>query len=155
MMLTHWSAAPLDKITSANDPEGTDAGPFTKPKGLWLSDESDYGWQRWCLAEDFGLDSLRHRKNFDVDMTDVCLLSSSKDLLDFTKAYGRPDRFLNSRMRIPWREVAKHWKGIVITPYCWPLRLDLNWYYGWDCASGCIWDVTCLTPVVPLLEEAK
>lgn len=36
-----------------------------------------------------------------------------------------------------------------ITPYCWPARMDpdLIWYYGWDCASGCIWDASTIHQV--------
>lgn len=29
-------------------------------------------------------------------------------------------------------------------PTIWQLRLDLDWYYTWDCASGVFWDVSCL-----------
>ena len=39
---------------------------------------------------------------------------------------------------------AEGWAGIEIAPYIWARRLDgpARWYYGWDAASGCIWDPT-------------
>jgi hypothetical protein len=27
------------------------------------------------------------------------------------------------------------------------LRMGLMWYYGWDCASGCIWDTSVIERV--------
>ena len=43
---------------------------------------------------------------------------------------------------IDWNRVAKKYQGIIITPYIWERRLTTTctWYYGWDVASGCIWD---------------
>jgi len=44
---------------------------------------------------------------------------------------------------VSWEQVAKDgYQGVEITPYQWELRLDsrVNWYYSWDCASGCAWD---------------
>lgn len=38
------------------------------------------------------------------------------------------------------RGVAKDYDGIEIAPYQESLRYDLEWYYGWDVASGCIWN---------------
>ena len=48
---------------------------------------------------------------------------------------------------INWRKVAKAFDGIIIPEYIYSRRLDGNasdWYYGWDCASGCIWDARAI-----------
>jgi len=37
--------------------------------------------------------------------------------------------------------VSKEYDGIEIAPYQWDARLSLIWYYGWDVASGCIWNL--------------
>ena len=43
-------------------------------------------------------------------------------------------------MFIDWPKVAERYDGIIIAPYQWSRRLDgPMWYYGWDCASGCVW----------------
>lgn len=33
---------------------------------------------------------------------------------------------------IDWPQVAQHYDGIIIAPYCWEMRLDreAGWYYG-------------------------
>ena len=43
---------------------------------------------------------------------------------------------------INWSAVAKDYYGIEISPYRPKYRLALGylWYYGWDVASGCIWN---------------
>ena len=45
---------------------------------------------------------------------------------------------------IDWERVKEQYSGIIITPYCFDLRLDFIWYYGWDCESACIWDTSIL-----------
>lgn len=44
---------------------------------------------------------------------------------------------------IDWVKVKPLYDGIIITPYQWRCRLDpdIFWYYSWDCASGCIWNL--------------
>lgn len=41
---------------------------------------------------------------------------------------------------IDWLRVKTQYGGIEIAPYQWKRRLSSFWYYGWDCASGAIWD---------------
>jgi hypothetical protein len=51
---------------------------------------------------------------------------------------------------IDWFKVVRNFPGIIIAPYLWERRnsngfnWDSCWYYGWDCASGCIWDLRCI-----------
>lgn len=40
---------------------------------------------------------------------------------------------------IRWPLVASLYDGILIPRYLWSIRFR-NWYYGWDCASGCVWN---------------
>ena len=49
-------------------------------------------------------------------------------------------------MIIDWHAVAQAYAGIEIAPYCWSLRFEYEflWYYGWDCASGCVWELSAV-----------
>jgi hypothetical protein len=60
-----------------------------------------------------------------------------------------------SRFEIEWRKVAERFDGIIIAPYIWQRRLDLesSWYYSWDCASGCIWNASAVREIVPMYES--
>ena len=52
---------------------------------------------------------------------------------------------------IDWTAVGKNHDAIVIAPYIWERRLDgPMWYYGWDCASGCVWNATAVAELRPI-----
>lgn len=50
-------------------------------------------------------------------------------------------------MFIDWQAVASDHDGIIISPYNWPARHEMIWYYPWDCASGCIWNADAITSI--------
>ena len=71
----------------------------------------------------------------------------------FGKKYqymGEPEYF--GKLAIRWQDVALDYQGILIAPYQWSLRLDkdFRWYYMWDCASGCIWDLSAIASLTLL-----
>lgn len=45
---------------------------------------------------------------------------------------------------IDWPKIMKHYAACEINPYLYQRRLESAWYYGWDCASGCVWDRTAI-----------
>lgn len=119
-----------------------------KPIGLWYSIEGNGdGWSDWCRAENFRDTSTQINHTLDVDLSQMCVLSNADDIRAFTKRYTARDP------RIPldaidWTTVATQYAGIEISPYCnpyyWKLRLTMFWYYSWDCASGCVWDINAV-----------
>lgn len=56
-------------------------------------------------------------------------------------------RFTYPYHQLDWPAVVSLYQGIVITPYQWSLRHKLTWYYGWDCASACVWDLSAVESV--------
>lgn len=130
---------------------------WAKPAGFWLSVDGD--WERWCKNE--GLDDWLSGNDHEfklVDESRVLFLTSEDEILDFHKSYvlhNQPDFVLENGRRfksdysIDWEPLAREHAGIIIAPYIWSLRLDwrVNWYYPWDCASGCIWDLSVLEMV--------
>lgn len=114
-----------------------------KPRGLWLSDEhSELGWSKWCEENDFG--SLAYKKAFTLDMEQVLHLKTYRDLVAFTVHYDKVGAWSERGTYLDWQRVKKAYAGLLITPYCYEARLELMWYYGWDCASACIWDLSVL-----------
>lgn len=119
-----------------------------KPKGLWLSDETQFGWKQWCENEDFRTEHLKVEKSFLLDPSSICILDSDTKIQHFDEEYRlsiRPD-FTHVYI-IDWNRVSSKYKGILISPYSWRMRMGPMWYYGWDCASACIWDLSALTPL--------
>jgi hypothetical protein len=117
-----------------------------KPYGLWLSDESDHGWRTWCRSEKYRLTRLRCHSKFNCDTSNWLVLRSSSEIKSFTETYQSSD---NDYYSIDWMRVQKEFKGILITPYQWQCRLNQKsrWYYSWDCASACVWDLTTITQI--------
>lgn len=154
LKLRHYSDAPIGPILSVGQHNVTNLMfPYAKPRGLWFSVEGEDDWKSWCLSEGFCLDRLTHVHEVVLDQSANILRLMSPDDIDwFGRRYGAPGR-RGYEHGIDWGRVADAWQGIIIAPYVWERRLARNasWYYGWDCASGCVWDATAVTSVT-LLE---
>lgn len=123
----------------------------TKPYGFWVSIEGENDWKDWCESEDFRVDHLA--VSYEIELKENCNilhLKTCEDILNFTKTYPYLRSSLNDPdvavYEIEWWKVKKEYQGIIISPYQWACRMELgtSWYYGWDCASGCIWDIGCI-----------
>lgn len=123
-----------------------------KPCGLWLSDESDYGWSEWCRQEEFVDTDAQLRTDFRIrPSANVLHLDTAQSILDFTQKWGIESGhslfgWSNAR-DIDWPKISKQYDGILITPYQPVCHLDVRWYYFWDVASACIWNLDCLERV--------
>ena len=116
-----------------------------KPNGIWVSVEGEYDWKCWCESENYELEHLA--VSYEIELKEdanILHLKTSEEIFEFTKAYKNPIR--NYTYEIKWDEVKAQHQGIIISPYRWDCRLSLeaSWYYTWDCASGCIWDLDCI-----------
>jgi len=121
----------------------------TKPVGFWLSDESDFGWSKWCTNENFSLHRLTCRQDFECDLSKWLVLSNTKAILDFTEQYKMeelPSKYSFRFSHINWNKVKAEYGGILITPCDYSAQMDIRafWYSNWDCASACVWDLTTL-----------
>lgn len=138
MRLIHFSSTPMAGVWPTAPFQAV--GP--KPKGLWVSDEDEYGWREWCTGEDYGTDRLKvaHEITLADDAT-ILRITAEYGIDEFTRMY-RATGYERDGYRLNWPEIATVHQGILITPYVGNRRLSMHcgWYYPWDCASGCIWD---------------
>lgn len=156
--LIHYSGAPL-VLEAMTYPQPNDSAQdvwWAKPKGLWLS--VDDAWEDWCRGEEFGFDRLTHTSEVILAPDNHVLWIKSVPAMDhFTREFGfhknlfpdNPDHLAAWSLRrrgIDWSKVAAVYQGLIIAPYQYQRRFhDLTtWYYGWDCASGCIWDLSAI-----------
>ncbi len=146
MILSHYSAKPL-RYASHWIYRFMNGHQF-KPQGLWLSDDTAHGWKKWCEAEQWGLQGLKYKTEFSCTLTRWATLYTEEQLLTFTKQYP------HDLHGIDWVKVREKFSGIIITPYQWNLRLDrrTRWYYSWDCASACVWDLSTVEVIVEKVE---
>ena len=148
LRLLHYSAKPLGRVRAVPQ---QNHDPF-KPSGLWVSVEGDDDWLSWCQAEGYRTHALAHvhqvslRPSAHVKIirgTDELDAFDGEFMLDNPSLGGLGDKF----HAIDWRRVASLHQGIIIAPYVWSRRHTFLWYYGWDCASGCIWDPAAIAAV--------
>lgn len=156
LSLSHFAAKPVDRMEDRSRRLSVEA----KPVGLWVSVDGDDDWESWCTSESWGLDRLAVRHRVTLSPTANILHVSTVAQLDaFHTEYA--SALLPGRARchfIDWPRVARSHDGIIIAPYQWSRRLHpvTAWYYGWDCASGCIWGpraIASIEVIADLMRE--
>jgi hypothetical protein len=161
--LLHYSSEPLGALYSCEQKSGVRGHRFDKPRGLWVSVEGEDDWRSWCEAESFGNPGAQHCYEIALASdANVLRIKSAPALLSFTRRYGYDPyvgipgvRTIMSGQGIQWAAIAAKFDGIIIAPYQWSARLDdrTGWYYGWDCASGCIWNADAVASVRLVSDE--
>ncbi len=165
MTYYHWASDPVT-LRSMSYPQSGQP----KPNGLWF--DVNGSWKRWCESAQFRLENLRYRHTVTVvDPSRVLFLRNAKEIDAFTREYGRDfsghirllndgedidsfarrygkDLFGDIRKQfsnyIMWEEVAEKHSGILIRPYSRAGSQTCLWYYGWNCAGGCVWDTSVI-----------
>ena len=150
----HYSPKPIERVRAKRK-----QSIGWKPTGLWYS--CGTAWKDWSDAEDFGA-ATDYVYELEVNLSNILVISSEKQLDAFTEKYGMPDpnfsKLVSSRSNsfnysIDWPRVAKEFQGIEICPYVASRRLQYMWYYGWDVASGCIWRPAAIKSFTLLNED--
>jgi hypothetical protein len=139
MILQHFSDRPVPlkqmyNVSVGFQPVNSEDG---KPKGLWVSVKGPYDWHHWCKSSDFRIDRLAVCHRVEIDFTNILIIDTEEKLKGFDHRYHVWSNWCGNG--INWSRVASDYSGIIIAPYFCNLRLVIDWYYGWDCASGCIW----------------
>ena len=120
-----------------------------KPKGLWYSCNEE--WKEWVMFEmPNWWESYNFKYNIQVNLNSMLAIRTLDELLAFEKKYiGNPKSsyYGSSFKAIDWGLVANDYAGIEICPYQYQARFNHDWYYGWDIASGCIWDASAFISV--------
>jgi len=121
--------------------------PGMKPAGLWYEcqDGSSTSWEEFCtVGMTGGYDKYDGTYNVVLkdDGYNILHITHEQYFDKFTEMYSIPHPVFPDDPEeniIDWPKVAEHYAGIEICPYL-DNRRDVTWYYGWDVASGCVWD---------------
>jgi hypothetical protein len=148
MKLIHYSPIPFvleRRVVQQDDPQDL----AVKPCGLWVS--VDDAWHTAAL-EMFGDDDLKHASQITLTpKARILYLKTVGDIDHFTDQYTvvHDEHYQILGRAIDWPKVAQEYQGIIISPYQFQRRLTPHtfWYYGWDCACGCIWDTDAIVAV--------
>ena len=111
-----------------------------KPIGLWYGIGTS--WIDWVISNmpDWECENIFEIK---LDESKLLKIGNSKVLKDFTFEYSKPlDHIVNTRFTlIDWNLFCATKGGIEINPYQYDDAM-LLWYYGWDIACGCVWNLS-------------
>ena len=116
---------------------------MAKPEGLWYS--CGTAWKDWSQRE---MPSKKYAYTYRIEInpSSMLLIKDKATFLWFEEKYSVQTKY--GTPAIDWRKVARHYSGIEICPYRSKQRMDHDWYYGWDVASGCIWAGDAIKSVV-------
>jgi hypothetical protein len=107
-----------------------------KPRGLWYGIGDS--WKEWVLAEmPHWLGEHTYRVN--TRNANILLIQTPEQLIEFNREHARKEWYVD------WNRIAAKHEGIEINPYQWKYRHKYLWYYGWDVASGCVWNLENIT----------
>lgn len=161
-MWLKYSEKPIEFDPSRTYPQAPRLSVYAKPNGFWITDDSDMCWRTWCESEDYGAEELACKHRVEIDESRMLFLRQADEILAFTREWSVEREWMSKTSRavrivdvlIDWQRVAGTYAGLIITPYQWSVRFgsDTSWYYGWDCASGCIWDAGAIRSVELLVD---
>lgn len=164
--MIHYSEEPIPSL----DERTYDQSEFiwqAKPNGLWFSVEglenlpNNYNWKEWCESEKYRVEALAFPYEIILkEDANIVHLKSVEEIKEFTKQFPLTTRDWDAEWdtcQLKWDKVKNKYQGIIIAPYQWDCRLSLesSWYYGWDCSSGCIWDLDCIKEFKLLENHAE
>lgn len=168
--LIHYSREPIGAVRSVEQPTtAARLHDLTKPEGLWVA--ADGGWAMFCKSIGAGLGEYVYKVKLKPD-ANVLRIADGDALELFAREFGGRSPALESLlalepgaaaamrlhdvladMAVDWPGVAARWQGIIIAPHINTMRFRLEWYYSWDCASGCIWDAAAVASITRVALE--
>jgi hypothetical protein len=146
LALRHYDSGPLELDRSW----AYAAGQRDKPDGFWVSVEGEQDWKSWCKQSGFYPRELQAEHVVTLGPgANILYLSTVAELDTFNKEYGLPNRdrhqySFSVHEYVDWRGLTLDYDGLIIAPYQYSRRMKFGWYYGWDCASGCIWNLDAI-----------
>lgn len=152
MTLVHYTSEPLE-FDPSRTYEQYAPRTYGKPVGFWVSVVGEDDWATFVTGN-MNSDRLTHTQRVTLSTeANVLRINSAYELDVFAKHnavetdYERRYAKSYKAWPIDWRAVAEKYDGIIIAPYQWSRRMTCDWYYGWDCASGCIWNLGAIASV--------
>ena len=135
----------MDRIQYANEME------VDEDKIFKITNERDLlrFLRDWCRP---GAARLKVIKEEDARQQ---VLQRDPTLLDLFDQIVQDQKLYNAPIDFP--ALALEYSGLEITPYVydWPWRITLDFFHGWDCSSGVIWDPNAITSFGPAVNTSE
>ena len=148
----------------------TNPGDQGRPCGLWVSiGDAWLNSQREQALTEVGSDHYPHNFRYANEINvrqnhGILVITNAGQFEAFNKAYSEPrERNPDGEVTrgIRWGQVLQNHPGIIIAPYLevkaqrtgksgilLPVA-ESEWYYTWEVACGCIWNVSIIANITP------
>jgi len=136
-MRIHLSKNPIYKLEKRHYTQR----PGDKPDGFW------YGFgDEWIDFTETAAPERKGKYVYEVDIngSNVLQIKDYSKIAKFTKEHEYARQIIPGKIfSIDWSRIEFKYDGIEINPYIDQARMDdeFLWYYSWDVASGCIWNL--------------
>lgn len=152
MKIRHYSKREIYRLFHIEHLEEVQLYHYAKPQGFWISVEDDLeqGWNAWCKSENYCVDHLKYEHEVQLKPDcNILYCITEQQVFDLSRQFPFKSKYYNEIKYVDWIKVKEKYQGIIIAPYQWQCRwaLETSWYYGWDCASGCIWDLNAVESI--------
>ena len=114
---------------------------YDKPEGFWYGFGEQ--WIDWTETEGPNYKG-DYAYEVDINGSNILQIKDYSEIIEFTKEYGSSKQIAPGIIFfIDWPRIELKYDGIEINPYIGQARLNHKtlWYYSWDIASGCIWNL--------------
>ena len=145
------SPAPFESFRNVAQPPSVIS--VQKPEGLWYGCGSS--WIDFVRTEMNGMIEESGYLYEIVPSSAVLKIRDDDEFQQFELDFASPKLDMMEQKTIDWPMVAATYAGIEICPYNPRRRMKSMWYYGWDVASGCIWDSSGIAGAPILLTEKE
>lgn len=136
-MRIHLSKNPIYKLERRHYIQKYD----DKPNGFWYG----FGdkWIDW--VETAGPEYMgEYVYEVDIKSSKILQIKNYSEIIKFTQEYRSIKQIVPGIIFfIDWQKIELKYDGIEINPYMGQARTNEKtiWYYSWDVASGCIWNL--------------
>jgi len=121
-----------------------------KPSGIWYACGNEWiSWLTYEMPQWIG----GYVYSFKVDESRMLMITNEQEFVAFEREYSVPDSSWGKT--IDWAKVAMKYSGIEICPYQYSFRHSSMWYYGWDVASGCVWEGSAVLEATLVAKRTK
>lgn len=136
-MRIHMSKDPIYKLEKRQYIQKS----WDKPDGFWYGFGNE--WIDW--AETTGPEYKgEYVYEVDINGSNMLQIKNHSEIIEFTQKYKSSKQIAPGiTFSIDWPRTELKYDGIEINPYIGKARTDEKtlWYYTWDIASGCIWNL--------------
>jgi len=142
----------LSNAPSIRQKKPVEQGFGIKPNGLWYGIGNEWADFIEKKMPEWSKDYVAAFV-IEVDESSVLTIDNEALLESLDDEYG--DR----REGIKWWKVQEElgWSGVEIIPHQkgYAEKYWAGWYSYWDIASGCIWDMSCITKITKIFPREK